>query len=95
MDSSEKGRDLRFLMNLHNNEAGRMVRAGGGWGSRGWVRPWGDPEMGTAMGGGGGSLAVCVGWGWVWPWGPPPHPMGPPTSPHCTQREAQRKQRSG
>lgn len=30
VDSSEKGRDLRFLMNLHNNEAGRMVRAGGG-----------------------------------------------------------------
>ncbi|NWY35003.1 WNT1 protein, partial [Pheucticus melanocephalus] len=24
VDSSEKGRDLRFLMNLHNNEAGRM-----------------------------------------------------------------------
>lgn len=31
MDSSEKGRDLRFLMNLHNNEAGRMVRALGEW----------------------------------------------------------------
>ncbi|CAM9945008.1 unnamed protein product, partial [Bubo scandiacus] len=25
VDSSEKGRDLRFLMNLHNNEAGRMT----------------------------------------------------------------------
>lgn len=25
VDSGEKGRDLRFLMNLHNNEAGRMV----------------------------------------------------------------------
>lgn len=25
MDSGEKGRDLRFLMNLHNNEAGRTV----------------------------------------------------------------------
>ncbi|NXU48631.1 WNT1 protein, partial [Turnix velox] len=24
VDSGEKGRDLRFLMNLHNNEAGRM-----------------------------------------------------------------------
>lgn len=35
VDSSEKGRDLRFLMNLHNNEAGRMVRAWGGCGSPG------------------------------------------------------------
>lgn len=26
VDSSEKGRDLRYLTNLHNNEAGRMVR---------------------------------------------------------------------
>lgn len=26
VDSGEKGRDLRFLMNLHNNEAGRTVR---------------------------------------------------------------------
>lgn len=25
VDSGEKGRDLRFLMNLHNNEAGRTV----------------------------------------------------------------------
>ncbi|EMP31239.1 Protein Wnt-1 [Chelonia mydas] len=25
VDSNEKGRDLRFLMNLHNNEAGRMT----------------------------------------------------------------------
>lgn len=25
VDSNEKGRDLRFLMNLHNNEAGRLV----------------------------------------------------------------------
>lgn len=28
VDSGEKGRDLRFLMNLHNNEAGRTVRRG-------------------------------------------------------------------
>uniref|UniRef100_A0A493TR75 Protein Wnt n=1 Tax=Anas platyrhynchos platyrhynchos TaxID=8840 RepID=A0A493TR75_ANAPP len=35
VDSSEKGRDLRFLMNLHNNEAGRMVRAPGASGSPG------------------------------------------------------------
>lgn len=28
VDSSEKGRDLRYLTNLHNNEAGRMVREG-------------------------------------------------------------------
>lgn len=35
VDSSEKGRDLRFLMNLHNNEAGRMVRAGGATGNTG------------------------------------------------------------
>lgn len=28
VDSSEKGRDLRYLTNLHNNEAGRMVRKG-------------------------------------------------------------------
>lgn len=26
VDSSERGRDLRYLTNLHNNEAGRMVR---------------------------------------------------------------------
>lgn len=26
VDSSERGRDLRYLINLHNNEAGRMVR---------------------------------------------------------------------
>jgi len=26
VDSSEKGRDLRYLTNIHNNEAGRMVR---------------------------------------------------------------------
>lgn len=25
VDSSERGRDLRYLTNLHNNEAGRMV----------------------------------------------------------------------
>lgn len=28
VDSSERGRDLRYLTNLHNNEAGRMVRVG-------------------------------------------------------------------
>ncbi|XP_010725814.2 protein Wnt-1-like, partial [Meleagris gallopavo] len=44
VDSSEKGRDLRFLMNLHNNEAGRMVRAVRCRGSRG--RVGGGPEMG-------------------------------------------------
>lgn len=27
VDSSERGRDLRYLTNLHNNEAGRMVSA--------------------------------------------------------------------
>lgn len=26
VDSSERGRDLRYLTNIHNNEAGRMVR---------------------------------------------------------------------
>lgn len=26
IDSAERGRDLRFIMNLHNNEAGRLVR---------------------------------------------------------------------
>lgn len=41
VDSSEKGRDLRFLMNLHNNEAGRMVRARGG---RGQCRGGGDGD---------------------------------------------------
>lgn len=25
VDASEKGRDQRFVMNLHNNEAGRLV----------------------------------------------------------------------
>lgn len=25
VDSAERGRDLRFVMNLHNNEAGRLV----------------------------------------------------------------------
>ena len=25
MDVVEKGQDLRYLMNLHNNEAGRLV----------------------------------------------------------------------
>jgi hypothetical protein len=28
VDVLEKGRDLRHLMNLHNNEAGRLVRFG-------------------------------------------------------------------
>lgn len=39
MDSGEKGRDLRFLMNLHNNEAGRTVRPVVRWSQRqgrGW-----------------------------------------------------------
>ena len=26
VDVIERGRDLRYMMNLHNNEAGRMVR---------------------------------------------------------------------
>lgn len=26
VDAGEKGRDIRYMMNLHNNEAGRMVR---------------------------------------------------------------------
>lgn len=26
VDSSERGRDLRYLINVHNNEAGRIVR---------------------------------------------------------------------
>lgn len=26
VDASERGRDLRYLTNLHNNEAGRMVK---------------------------------------------------------------------
>lgn len=25
VDAAERGRDLRFVMNLHNNEAGRLV----------------------------------------------------------------------
>lgn len=25
VDAAERGRDLRFIMNLHNNEAGRLV----------------------------------------------------------------------
>lgn len=32
VDSSEKGRDLRYLTNLHNNEAGRLV------GTNCWMR---------------------------------------------------------
>ena len=27
IDSAERGRDLRYTMNLHNNEAGRLVSA--------------------------------------------------------------------
>uniref|UniRef100_A0A8B9EMF1 Protein Wnt n=2 Tax=Neognathae TaxID=8825 RepID=A0A8B9EMF1_ANSCY len=49
VDSSEKGRDLRFLMNLHNNEAGRMVRAPGASGSPGgrwgWAWLWRPPQL--------------------------------------------------
>ena len=26
VDAGERGRDLRYMMNLHNNEAGRAVR---------------------------------------------------------------------
>lgn len=26
VDAAERGRDLRFVINLHNNEAGRLVR---------------------------------------------------------------------
>jgi wingless-type MMTV integration site family protein 1 len=34
VDVVEKGRDFRYLMNLHNNEAGRVVS--------GWVAGWMD-----------------------------------------------------
>ncbi|KAK4807244.1 hypothetical protein QYF61_006305 [Mycteria americana] len=71
VDSSEKGRDLRFLMNLHNNEAGRMVRARGATGSAG---VGGVTGMGTATET--PSLSPCMGWdpfGWAehdaTPWG--------------------------
>ena len=91
VDSSEKGRDLRFLMNLHNNEAGRMVRAGGGaqpepsWGAGGG----GDPRVAPLYGVGVGSStalgipasALCVERGWNGCRDPQLIPWGPQCHP--------------
>lgn len=50
VDSGEKGRDLRFLMNLHNNEAGRTVgpRVSSQWQGRSNSAQGQGPREGTS-----------------------------------------------